>query len=118
MVREGFATMTGLTGPPEWVEALSELVRRAEEAEQERDRLREALGSLLKHSLLQVRAAAFGPKIGVRYTEAIRSSIEQEIRRMEDFIRAALDASREKELHTNSTDLPECGNAAETKDSE
>lgn len=46
----------------------------------------QTLAALLRHSLLQVRRAAFAPEIGVPYTETIRADIEQEILRMEKFI--------------------------------
>ncbi len=52
----------------------------------------EALRQLKLASLLQVRRAAFAPQIGVRYTEAIRSDIEREIRALEQSVDAALAA--------------------------
>ena len=57
---------------------------------EENERLRAALGAVRMHSLLQVRRAAFAPEIGVKYTEAIRADICNEIWRLEQFIDAAL----------------------------
>lgn len=53
------------------------------------------LEPVLLGCLLRIRQAAFAPEIGVRYTEAIRSEIEQECRRLEDFVRAQIAARRE-----------------------
>jgi hypothetical protein len=50
------------------------------------------LGPVLLGCLLRIRQAAFAPEIGVRYTEAIRAEIEQECRRLEDFVRAQITA--------------------------
>ena len=52
--------------------------------------LRRTLAAVRLHSLLKVRAAAFGPKIGVRYTEEIRGAIADELRIMEDDIERVL----------------------------
>jgi hypothetical protein len=46
-------------------------------------------------SLLRIRQAAFSPKIGVRYTEAIRADISNACFALEDYIEAALMAGRE-----------------------
>lgn len=56
----------------------------------EADRLREALGRVKMGCLLDVRAAAFGPEIGVRYTETIRAGIAGACARLEQFIDASL----------------------------
>lgn len=55
------------------------------------EKLREALLEAVSFSLLEIRKAAFGPEIGVRYTEAIRADIADKCRALEDSIRAALD---------------------------
>ncbi len=54
------------------------------------DQLEAALKAVRLGSLLNVRRAAFAPDIGVRYTEAIRSDIEREVRALEDYIDSAL----------------------------
>jgi hypothetical protein len=54
-------------------------------------RYRTALQQIVKHSLLNVRRAAFGPEIGTKMTEAYRADIADECRRLEEIARAALD---------------------------
>lgn len=57
--------------------------------------LERVIGGVLMGSLLDVRRAAFGPEIGVRYTEAIRADIAGACRRLEDVCRDALESQHE-----------------------
>jgi hypothetical protein len=61
-------------------------------AEDRAGRLENALKTVLLDSLLDVRRAAFSPEIGCRYTESIRAEIANACRRLEDHVRAALEA--------------------------
>ena len=63
---------------------------RAVAAEARVAELETALSHVGASSLLKIRAAAFTPEIGVRYTEDIRLSIADECQRLEEYVRAAL----------------------------
>jgi hypothetical protein len=80
---------------PSESEAVAFWKAQAERAVAEAATLREALEQVRLASLLRIRQAAFSPKIGVRYTEAIRADISNACFALEDYIEAALMAGRE-----------------------
>jgi hypothetical protein len=61
-------------------------MQRLHRAERERGEAQEALRQVRHACLLNIRRAAFGPEIGVRYTEAIRAEIGNECWKLEQFI--------------------------------
>ena len=79
-----------MSAKPEPTELEAWLQSEVERIAAERESYRIALGVVLKASLLRIRAAAFSPQIGVRYTEAIRAEIAEQCWHLENYVKDVL----------------------------